>query len=883
MNDATLTLTPTNRLARALQWESALDAQEHGLTAYRPAPIKSFGSWIAELIDDWTLYGTDTRVSIDRTQAAHLWQTVVSNDVFIGSPRVAELAQTAWHRLHEYELPAPDAWQGVPLSKDNRYFQRWSKAYADRCKALGVVDEHALAAELPAALASGLLQPPRRLRLHGFALPPTPLQQALLDACRAAGTAVIEGPEGAAAPSADQCEPLRNYRTDAEELRAATRWARQWLTNEPGARIGIVVPTLAGRVDEVERLLREAFDAPAALLERSGEPNWHVSLGKRLDEWPLVADAMRALAAAPERLSQPELLHLVNTPYLGFADEVTGHWQALASLRNRAPFEVSAFEWRRSWAAEAMPASVAVLERWTNSRRDAPRSAVASAWATQFQRELTALGFGAGKSLDSRTYQCLKRWHQCLEQLGRLDNLRSEPLSRTEALKELRTLAGTAIFRERNVGAQLEVLGVEEAIGGDFDALWISGLDNTRWPGPTRRDPLLPSAIQTSLPGATSETALERARQELMALYRCAPHIERSFATGPDEERAATALLADAPRKQTAEAEPLALGLEPNATCEPAPSEIPTKLNPDSAATAGGTGVLRSQAACPFQAFARYRLNARELEQPRPGLDAADRGELAHAVLEDFFREHPNQAQLHAMTADALTAALEAAVDQTLNKATARFRHLLPGASVAREAQRLQRLLEEWLHAVELPRPPFEVVERETQVTMSFGVLKLEGQLDRVDRLEDGSELLIDYKSNAPSPTAINPDGDARSLREPQLPAYATNRSPPPRALAFAKLRPGKQGMAGYSESPLDIDGIRACGEQHAPADWGELFEDWGQSLNLLADSFVAGDARVAPRKLDECQYCHLKALCRINDHGRRLASDDEPDETDDA
>src|SRR5207244_6232380 len=47
----------------------------------------------------------------------------------------------------------------------------------------------------------------------------------------------------------------------------------------------------------------------------------------------------------------------------------------------------------------------------------------------------------------------------------------------------------------------------------------------------------------------------------------------------------------------------------------------------------GGTRVLSDQAACPFRAFARWRLAAEELEVPAPGLDARKRGALLHDLM----------------------------------------------------------------------------------------------------------------------------------------------------------------------------------------------------------------------------------------------------------
>ncbi len=62
----------------------------------------------------------------------------------------------------------------------------------------------------------------------------------------------------------------------------------------------------------------------------------------------------------------------------------------------------------------------------------------------------------------------------------------------------------------------------------------------------------------------------------------------------------------------------------------------------------GGTRVLADQAACPFRAFARWRLAAEPLEAPAAGPDASDRGTLLHALMKHLWSELKDSAALHA-------------------------------------------------------------------------------------------------------------------------------------------------------------------------------------------------------------------------------------------
>jgi hypothetical protein len=60
----------------------------------------------------------------------------------------------------------------------------------------------------------------------------------------------------------------------------------------------------------------------------------------------------------------------------------------------------------------------------------------------------------------------------------------------------------------------------------------------------------------------------------------------------------------------------------------------------------GGTRVLADQAACPFRAFARWRLAAEGLEEPAPGLDARQRGALLHDLMKHLWTSLKNSKAL---------------------------------------------------------------------------------------------------------------------------------------------------------------------------------------------------------------------------------------------
>jgi len=161
---------------------------------------------------------------------------------------------------------------------------------------------------------------------------------------------------------------------------------------------------------------------------------------------------------------------------------------------------------------------------------------------------------------------------------------------------------------------------------------------------------------------------------------------------------------------------------------------------------------------------------------------------------------------------------------------------------------------------------------------VAVGGLTLKLRVDRIDRIDDGRLLLLDYKTGRVTPG----DWWGDRPKAPQLPLYTCidpaavvpGETAPLAGVAYGVVRPGECGFKGVGEGSgipgvLEVDDRRAAAS--GAADWSTLEARWGAVVDHLAAEYAAGEAAVAPLTDDSgrptvCDHCHLAALCRIHD-----------------
>jgi probable DNA repair protein len=872
LDPATTLVTVNNRLAAELRRRFDRDRAAAGQRVWPSADILPWQAWLARQYEQLLDLGFTRLDLLTPAQERLLWQEVIERDpaaaALLRPGAAAEAARGSFALLHAWQLDG--AALDLSGSDETRTFLAWRKAFDRVLARRGLLSAATLPTLVSEALAQGVLTPPARLVHSGFDQP-APAQLRLLAALSGAGCVVEAHVEPCRGGSRARVELA-----DAEsELRCAALWTRRWLEQAPGARIGIVAPQIARQRRDIERVFGEVLE-PAAYLGLERRPGlFDISLGTPLAECPLVAHALLGL----ELLLGPQPLgaigQILRSPFVG------GHateWEARAlldaGLREDGMPRIDLGRLRARLARldpsgpGHCPDLGARLARLAELQQSLPRSAPPERWAALLQQLLNCLGWPGDQGLDSREFQQHARLQRVFSELAALGKVRPR-MRLAEAVGQLRALATEAVFQAEAGPVPVRILGPLEAAGMQFDALWLLSMHDQNWPPAPHPDPLLPVGLQRELgmPHASAARELAFAAAITARLADGAGQVVASHARFDGErEQRVSPLLLDWPLQATealvaAEHGALRAACVEAGAREPLPAASASRAAP---LQRGGAALLAAQANCPFQAVARFRLAAEPLAEPSFSADARLLGNLVHELLQRVWQRLGDSATLHrhdeASLGELIAPLAQATLDdlgrQRPDLFTARFRAL--------ELDRLQRLLLDWL-AVERQRGQgFRVESLERAQTVEVEGLQLKTRADRVDRLEDGSLAIIDYKTGR----EVSSTGwfDER-LSEPQLPLYCLADDAQVGAALLARVRrDGKGcGFVGLSRAPGFAPGVETPQHDGVELAWTELLGWWRGALGRLARELISGRADPTPSPA-ACRYCRQGPLCRVQE-----------------
>jgi ATP-dependent helicase/nuclease subunit B len=660
----------------------------------------------------------------------------------------------------------------------------------------------------------------------------------------------------------------------AGELSACAIWCRRHLEANSDARLLVVAQDVATRRGEFERTFRRHALKDSTASDVSSLLEF--SLGVSLGHVGLARSAMMLLEWLSEPLDENQVDWLLSSGYAAKNPEESlaltafmrairrrgwqrPQWTLVEFMRQRPGADLPA-----EWRARMDLARRQLLD--LSRREQAPL-----AWAELVPRLLETTSWPGERALTSAGYQVLQRWQRSVDDSASL-GFNGRVVSWQNYLRDLERVMNESLFAPESQGAPILIAGPAESAGLTADAVWFLGANEDGWPQSGATHPLLPLAVQreAGMPHAAPQVDWDLAAAMTRRLLSSASEVNFSFARqSAGVDKRPSQIIA----QLAGEAHTL-----PDELLTPAHPDPITEVLTDAGsvpfppgAAMGGSGILTSQSQCAFKAFAIGRLGAEGWEQAEAGLTAQERGLLLHEVMHRIWGGPPAGIRSHAELAaiSNLNAFVAGHVGLALReKAPVRARDNMPPRYLELEAERLTALIVEWL-CYERSRVPFAVEQTETIVNPTIAGISLQLRLDRVDRLNDGSLLVVDYKTGDDKPSKW----DLPRPEDVQLPLYAEFAVDPALGevggLVFAKLRAGKcefQGKVRTARGTIRSDLRTTTNLVKKPLTQEDMIA-WRDEIVWLAEDFLAGRADVDPRKYPEtCDRCEFHALCRIQE-----------------
>jgi ATP-dependent helicase/nuclease subunit B len=512
-----------------------------------------------------------------------------------------------------------------------------------------------------------------------------------------------------------------------------------------------------------------------------------------------------------------------------------------------APASVSALERRvrreglREWRSVASLRSgegakwLALIEQADTWRETLQSARTLAQWLQSLRELLQACGHWTWLEADSAGQQVIATLGLTPQLQGHWQQLPQG--SRRFALADFASWANEVLeavnFKPALPGSEhVVILPFNQLLGRAAAALVLPGCDEARLPpSPEPAGPW--TAAQRAMLGLPSRETLE---EETRAGWRDAlrtAHCDVLWRTSDDsgEPVLASSLVQALMLDGQALPAPDPRDMR-EVTAQPVPRPVPagTQL-PVAQLSASAYEDLRR---CPYRFFALRQLGLKDASEIDIEIDKRDFGNWLHKVLGSFHGALRNKPDANEAVRAQL---LDSIADEVTHAQGLEEGEFLPFAAAWPQVRDGYLV---WLAKHEAQGAIFE--EAECEHVMQLGPIKLVGRIDRIDRMPDGSLLVMDYKTEGRQTTA---ERVKQPLEDTQLAFYAALLLDDTLAAAYVNV--GERGKTERLDQPAVVQ-ARDLLVESILHDMSRI--EGGAGMPALGEGFA-------------CEFCAARGLCR--------------------
>lgn len=863
-----LILVPNHRMRDAILYSYGHSKQQSG--AWTSPRVLAIDIWLQNTWQNLSDRGIDPFNQfhlLGKQEEYFIWLEILEssvNNIPLLNPGETALAVSRAYQLAKQWYMDEIALSSFSGISDVAAFLQWSDQFTGYCRRHQLIGLSDATEKIVIELDENDSELEGEIYLLGFSNPP-PLYQSLFD----------KFPEKTVLVNTTHPDPHTNRYTFADlqsEVTACANWARNITDEYRAAHIGIISENLTTRFDLIYPLFCDTYQPAASNSLNEQAVINSFTAARNLDRQQTIDLIFRVLGLNHYKQETAEFCYLLQNPRIsGFKEEEQARVSLQLRLRQRCEARSRIADLKNHMLTEDSdhhcPVLAEKLQQFEHLRRQRATRGNATHWADLFEQQLTLIDWNEPQCHMSEK-SLFSQWQEVLAQFRGAAHISGE-MDCYAAIFRLKLLCRqTPTKNPFTPSLNVSLLSVDQAMGFHFTHIWILGMDDRSWPAPVRHIPFLPYALQKELelPGSSSQLQLEQAQHDLTFLIQASREsvVFSHHEIEEDEKLRVSSLIRETEAKQFTLPDPPAELTECSIELVKDPQLLPLGKNET---IRGGASLLTNQANCPFRAFAIHRLKSEALPEFRSGFDPLARGSALHLALEQFWKTLKSSDKLEQLTSEALAEHIDSSVVVALRWLKRKFPETMTLTFSELESNRLTVLLNSFL-AIDKERSRFETIATEQSLEWKWGPLTLKLKVDRVDRLGDGSLVLIDYKTGRKTDYKWFDDRP----EDLQLPLYQLTLSEQSDKELSAALicQVTVENIAYFGATDL-VDfhpALKPLAKNRAfDGSWPELQQRWNTMISSIASEFEQGLLTVSPtRGRETCRYCELAGLCRIDE-----------------
>lgn len=637
------------------------------------------------------------------------------------------------------------------------------------------------------------------------------------------------------------------------------------LIKQDDKNLTMIVPNLTAVRNDIIKKFSKSF---------TNRQDWNVSGGDFLIETPIINSLFILLEFIFNKKTSIELAQeILRRPfYFNENEEYLGKAKVIANLREfNYSNEISLHEFLK-YTKDLTPifnkALNNVIDIISNIKNNNFKF-YPSEYAKIIMDSANSIGWpGIIRNISSEEYQAIQSFQNALYEINKLDIILKK-IDITEYFITLKNYLNNVEFQIEVNEPKVNILGILEGAGLEFENLWFMSLNSDLWPEEPSPNAFLPNEIQRqfNMPHSSFEREYEFASKITTRILNNSKNITTSFYEYENQKQVYPSSFIEnfvnkEYLKNQISSQTKSKSKENNDKLEKYEDYIAPKINRKFIKSA--IYALNLQQQCPFRAYAETRLNAKKFQEIKFGITPIDRGNLLHNVMEKIWIHLKSKSGLISFL-EKQDSEIKLFIINIINSCLEKL-HLeknLYQDLCNIEKKRLYKIIIKWLE-VESQRNNFYVKYTELEQNVKFENIYFTLRIDRIDtEFHNGLEnkIIIDYKISSQ-----NTSNWLNNITDIQMPMYYlmlennkkdnTNNY---NGLLYSVINTKEQKFQGYVANDLDFGfGIKNI-------DFDSYKDSWYEQIKTVANQYLNGLSIKAPVNIDTtCKNCHLKGLCRL-------------------